>query len=416
MNTRHALLLASAGGAAAFFVERFIHKRLQSPAKERESLRTATKQLQHRNDQLTALYNVFSEITESLSLRYVVSSTLRETNNLMESDMTVLRVLRGEDLISVGALAGNGQEIGHLPPVKLGEGPSGRAAKRGRLVKLDTDAELAMKPALDTGFSPAQQTGGPTLESGLVMPLIVGARVVGTLSCWSRKKYAYDADAERILEMMASQVATAVVAAEALETSERQARHDALTDLPNRHQLNEDLNGELAHLVESGRHAVVAMVDIDHFKVFNDDFGHRVGDVTLQKVASVLRHSVREKDRVYRYGGEEFVIVFVDVGPDEAMSFAERVRRAVESTPHSGDELQPVGPVTISVGLAALRHHAEDFSRLIEMADGAMYEAKQGGRNRVVMWQEPPPLDATSPETALESKPKRVRRTRKAAA
>ena len=98
------------------------------------------------------------------------------------------------------------------------------------------------------------------------------------------------------------------------------------------------------------------------------------------------------------------------------MSLAERVRRAVESTPHSGDELQPVGPVTISVGLAALRHHAEDFSRLIEMADGAMYEAKQGGRNRVIMWREPPALDATSTETPLESKPKRVRRARKAAA
>jgi predicted signal transduction protein with EAL and GGDEF domain len=298
MNIRYVLLLASMCGAAAVLAERLIQERLEASANERESLRIATEELQHRNNQLTALYNVFSEITESLSLSYVVSSTLRETKNLMQSDMTVLRVRRGDELVMVGALSGKGQQIGHLPSVKLGEGVTGRAAKRGRPVKLDMDAEQTMKPAMDTGYSPSRQTGEPPLESALVMPLILGARVVGTLSCWSRKKYAYDAEDERILEMMASQVATAVVAAEALETSERQAHHDALTDLPNRHQLNQDLTGELALLFESGRQAVVAMVDIDHFKAFNDDFGHRVGDVTLQKVASVMRHSVRDQDQV----------------------------------------------------------------------------------------------------------------------
>ena len=130
------------------------------------------------------------------------------------------------------------------------------------------------------------------------------------------------------------------------------------------------------------------MADIDHFKRFNDDYGHKVGDVTLQQVASVLRNSVRENDRVYRFGGEEFVLVFLDIGPEGARSLAERVRNAVASTPLTGDNLEPVGPVTISIGLAALPDHDTNFNHLIELADKAMYQAKDAGRNKVVFWNE----------------------------
>jgi diguanylate cyclase (GGDEF)-like protein len=130
------------------------------------------------------------------------------------------------------------------------------------------------------------------------------------------------------------------------------------------------------------------MVDIDHFKRLNDDFGHRVGDVTLQKVASVMRLSIRDADRIYRYGGEEFVIIFADVGRSEATVLAERLLRSVAETPLSGDQLEPVGPVTITAGLALMPEHGSDFGELIELADRAMYRAKESGRNRVVVWDE----------------------------
>jgi diguanylate cyclase (GGDEF)-like protein len=104
------------------------------------------------------------------------------------------------------------------------------------------------------------------------------------------------------------------------------------------------------------------------------------------------------------------------VGLEEALTLAERVRRAVESTPLSGDELQPVGPVTISVGLAALRRHAEAFSRLIELADNAMYEAKQAGRNRVVLWGEQQAPATLGSNITPDPKQRPARRGRKAAA
>ena len=180
--------------------------------------------------------------------------------------------------------------------------------------------------------SPWPQNANAGVQSG----------IVGALNRWrTRRRHAgllvaqpaaFNEEDEKVLEMMASQVATAVVVADSTEASEHRAHHDALTGLPNRLQLSEDLCSDLASLALAGRTAVVAMADIDHFKEINDEFGHNVGDVSLQRVAQVLRSTVRSSDRVYRYGGEEFLIVFLDCDPAEGRVQAERVRLAIENT------------------------------------------------------------------------------------
>jgi diguanylate cyclase (GGDEF)-like protein len=281
-----------------------------------------------------------------------------------------------------------------IRPVGLGEGPTGRAFKRGRTVRIDENGENMMAPPDASGDvsqrpeSPAAQTGRTPLESGLIVPLIIGAKVVGTLSCWCQRKAAFDNDDEHILEMLASQVATAMVAAESMADSERRAVTGPLTDLPNRLQFNDDLHGPLLELAHSGRRALILMADIDHFKRFNDEYGHNIGDVALQKVSSVLKAAVRDGDHVYRYGGEEFVFIFCDAGLDQATMLAERVRLAVEATPFADERGLPIGPITISIGIAALPSHGRDIAALIELADVAMYKAKTAGRNRVVVWDE----------------------------
>ena len=110
-------------------------------------LLTATASLRKKNEQLESLYTVFSEITESLEIRYVIASTLRETIKLMRADMAVLRKVSGDELISVGAQASNGQEIQIIRPVGIGEGPTGRAFKSGRTVRVDENGENLMAPA-----------------------------------------------------------------------------------------------------------------------------------------------------------------------------------------------------------------------------------------------------------------------------
>jgi diguanylate cyclase (GGDEF)-like protein len=130
------------------------------------------------------------------------------------------------------------------------------------------------------------------------------------------------------------------------------------------------------------------MADVDHFKRFNDEYGHNIGDIALQKVAAVLKGIVRDGDYVYRYGGEEFVFIFCDAAPDQAHMLAERVRAAVETTPFIDEDGRTIGPITVSIGIAEMPRHGRDVAALIELADVAMYKAKSTGRNRVVIWDE----------------------------
>jgi diguanylate cyclase (GGDEF)-like protein len=305
----------------------------------------------------------------------------------MGADMVSLRRLEGERLVSVGAMLDDGRPVNITSVMQMGVGLTGRAAAEQRTLRIDRDAEISMAPSLPANGSrqeevpsPSEQTRSRRQESGIIAPLIVGSRVVGALAVWSREIAHFTEEDEAVLEMMASQVATAMVAASIMEERDRQAHLDALTSLPNRLQLAEDLGGELAALAGLSRTAVFAMVDIDHFKEFNDLHGHSAGDVVLQNMGSVMRTAIRTTDHVYRYGGEEFLVVFMNASPLEGLRLAERLRQAIEL------QLNDLRPVTVSVGLASLPLDGTDPRTLIELADSAMYQAKRGGRNRTIVW------------------------------
>jgi diguanylate cyclase (GGDEF)-like protein len=355
-----------------YFIGRRHRKQFLETQAERDHLEVLTAEMRHKNDQFAALYSIVSEVTESLSVRYVVNTTVHEARKLVQADYVAVRLLEGNILKHAGSIGDHELPLSSLADLPLGTGIVGAAAKRGRTARLEENAHASM----------ASEEKVMDVESGVVIPLIVGARVLGTLACWSKRRAAFTADDERVLEMMASQVATAVAAANLHESSEKQASHDALTGLPNRRQLLED-ETVFAEMLRNDERFAVLMYDIDHFKSFNDDFGHKVGDVTLQKVAEVLKNSVREGDRIYRYGGEEFLVVFSDVDRDEAQHLAERLRRSVEKTPLTGENLEPVGPVTISAGLALAPEDGTTFDVLLAAADRALYRSKDAGRNRV---------------------------------
>jgi diguanylate cyclase (GGDEF)-like protein len=396
------LIVIPAG--ATVYVSRLLQQTFASGEAERRELRETAASLRFRNDQLNALYNVFAEITDTLSMRHVISATLRETLRVMDASMVTLRLVEGSQLVVAGNLTSTGLEIPNLPPVAVGEGPTGTVALRGRSMRIARGAQALLGPSL----APDDPNSG--VDSGIVSPLIVGAQVVGTLACWSRKADAYAEDDERVLEMMASQVATAIIAAETTETSQQHAMQDPLTGLPNRRQLAFDITTDLASWATTGRPAAVGMIDIDRFKRFNDDFGHRVGDVTLQRVGATIRRALRPSDSVYRYGGEEFVVVFAQAEPHEALELAQTLLAAVSALPVDGyKEDESVRPITASIGLAFLHEHGTDFLQLIELADRAMYTAKSGGGNRVAAWRQEPaspqPVDANVERLGLQVQP-----------
>lgn len=161
-----------------------------------------------------------------------------------------------------------------------------------------------------------------------------------------------------------------------------QATHDALTGIWNRGALFDLLHAEVERAQRKATSLSLFLIDLDHFKCVNDEYGHPIGDIVLQQTAQRLSTAVRAYDIVGRYGGEEFIIAAAELEPELPQHFADRLRLAVSSSPVHTAELEIA--VTISVGVATIQG-AQNLSleRLIRCADRALYEAKRKGRNQV---------------------------------
>jgi len=163
---------------------------------------------------------------------------------------------------------------------------------------------------------------------------------------------------------------------------ENQSIQDGLTRLFNRNFMEIALERELHRATRRAAPLAVLMMDIDHFKAFNDTFGHEAGDVVLREVADCFRQAVRSEDVVCRYGGEEFVIIIPEANAEIAAERAEVIRHAVgKLRVHFKGE--PLRQISLSIGIAIYPSAARDVADLIRVADQALYEAKRAGRDRV---------------------------------
>ena len=160
------------------------------------------------------------------------------------------------------------------------------------------------------------------------------------------------------------------------------AMTDPLTHLANRRALFERFAGELERARRYGRPFAVALVDVDHFKRFNDTEGHRCGDEALIRIGQALRTALRRSDVVGRYGGEEFLILMPETSLAQARDTAERLRQTVERLEVPG--AQGSRQLTLSMGIGVFPEHGESAEALVAAADARLYRAKEDGRNRVV--------------------------------
>ena len=164
------------------------------------------------------------------------------------------------------------------------------------------------------------------------------------------------------------------------------ARHDPLTGLSNRRSLDEDLEVLHARSQRYGRGFALAMCDLDRFKAYNDTHGHQAGDQALRAVAATIAGEVRGGDGVYRYGGEEFLLVLPEQTLDTALVAVERVRSAVERLAIPQPAAGPGGILTLSAGIAAFGPgEATTAEELLGKADAALYRAKSAGRNQLAL-------------------------------
>ncbi len=161
------------------------------------------------------------------------------------------------------------------------------------------------------------------------------------------------------------------------------AIQDGLTGLYNHRFFQESLAKNVSLANRSGLSCSLVFMDIDHFKNFNDTHGHPAGDEVLKHSAKLIANDLRVSDLAARYGGEEFVLLLPGTDKTGALILAEKVRQKFESHPFPGGESQPLGKVTVSIGVATFPDDATETEELLAVADQALYKAKEQGRNRV---------------------------------
>ena len=169
----------------------------------------------------------------------------------------------------------------------------------------------------------------------------------------------------------------------ALETLSRQATHDPLTGLFNRRYLDQILYGEIAHARQNDSLVGILMADVDHFKLINDKYGHKAGDLMLRSLGDLMKSCVRSADIVCRYGGEEFVIIMPGASEPTINRCAEEIRAKAQDlcVAFENEEIR----ATLSLGAAIYPIHGHNVDEVFVRADRAMYRAKQNGRNQVVV-------------------------------
>lgn len=252
---------------------------------------------------------------------------------------------------------------------KIGEGIAGQVAAIG-------EAIICNQPRQDKRFKTYRfQEMDQRIWNMVCIPLKVEEQVLGVISL-DNKEGGFSEKDLYFVQDLANQVALAIQNAELYERSIT----DGLTGLFIRRYFEDLLDQELKRSERVHSSLSLVMFDIDHFKRFNDTYGHQVGDWVIQKVAHVAHSSIRDVDRIARYGGEEFAIIMPETNVDEAWHVAERIRQAVEDSfvYHEGHKLK----ITISLGCAEYPIHATDKATLIQNADTALYASKHRGRNQ----------------------------------
>jgi diguanylate cyclase (GGDEF)-like protein len=219
------------------------------------------------------------------------------------------------------------------------------------------------------------------------MPLAAQGETLGILHLCepnAAEKPQWLAERQQILRGVVDTLALALANLRLRETLRQQSIRDPNTGLFNRRYLEETSSRELRRMERSSQPLAIIMLDVDHFKQFNDTFGHEAGDLVLKQVAATLIEHARDSDVVSRYGGEEFALVMPGCSLEEGAARAETLRQAIKQL-HLAHRGRTLGTVTASFGVAAYPEHGAGWAELTNAADHAQYDAKAEGRDRVVV-------------------------------
>jgi diguanylate cyclase (GGDEF)-like protein/PAS domain S-box-containing protein len=353
------------------------------------------------------------KLTQEMRQREQAQNELNEQNSAMVQELAK-RSGRAVLLARMGKLLQSSSSIEEAIPIVLGMGPKIFREFRGALMLLNTSrsrlevvgtwADCAVPVAstfdvnscwaLRTGQKHFVEVGDRTAPcahalastgSYLCIPIMTQEGLTGVLHLQSMTSTREPLESEFLLtSSFAEQVGLSISNLKLQEELRQQSTKDGLTGLFNRRYLEESLEREIHSAARADQPVGVVMFDLDHFKRFNDDFGHEAGDCVLRELGVFLSKTVRAGDIPCRYGGEEFVLILPGATLEGAQNRAERLRSEVRklSVVYQGKSL---GMITISVGVSAAPFHGSSVKELIAAADGALYTAKKNGRDRVIL-------------------------------
>lgn len=313
------------------------------------------------------------------------NSIISNSRELLRSDRASLMVLdEAANELVIKAATGFATDLNSINPVRVGEGISGEVIDTGKAVVVTDLRKAGRKPA------PAERRY--KTNSFISYPITISGRKVGVLNVTDKSGGGtYDEVDLSLLEMIGPQVALALERAEWQERAtefQLMSITDSLTGLPNRRYLEERLAEELNRSKRYEYAMSFLMIDIDDFKAYNDSNGHQAGDLALQITAHCLKGALRSADVASRYGGEEFCILLPQTAMTEAGAIADRIRQRVATTHFPHGKTQPLGKVTISVGVSTFTKNVDTQENIIAAADRALYQAKSMGKDRVEFYGE----------------------------
>jgi len=332
-----------------------------------------------RADELEALRATTADITKELGLKNLLQSILQRATDLLHANGGELGLLNpANDTIQilVSHNMGTTENIGSI--ISMNEGLMGYVAQTKQIEMLEDYKNWE-------GQMDSYQES--PIHAAIAAPLMIGNRFLGVIGIMNSDRTRKFTENEKdLMSMFAQQAAIAVENAQLFEERQRQARLDMTTNIFNRRGLSELGCREIDRSIRFNRPLGVIFLDIDHFKVVNDTYGHPVGDLVLKELAQRLKSNLRSIDILSRYGGEEFVILLPETNAEGALDVAERIRRTVEEKPFSPNNLSLW--ITISQGVTIMNKDNRSLKELVRQADDATYQSKEAGRNLVTLYDQ----------------------------
>ncbi len=343
------------------------------------SLEDTKNELDQRLLEIYALYNVSKTLNASYETEQLLLGLVNDISKNMEVDrMMIMLVDKETGELKVASHTGFIDEKVTILQGHLGKGFYGSIASSGKCVLVeDVDTDKNIKQ---------EEIAGKNINSIIAVPFHRRGEVLGLICAYKDKPEKFKPTDLNLFESVAEHLAVALENTRMFEQTKHMAITDGLTGLYNKRFFLDTIEAEIERSKRCNQDLSFFMMDIDNFKNYNDTNGHQAGDVLLKEMASLIQSSIRKVDIAFRYGGEELVVILTETNKAGAKTLASKLVECISEHPFKYREKQPLGCISVSVGLATYPEDANDANDLICRADKALYRAKNSGKNRVEIY------------------------------